>query len=409
MKVAIVWHCRYPWDVRIEKFCRSIASENNEVVIICRGDGERPAQEMVDGVKVHRVGMRGRLLGKSMARLLSAPVPFSPLWLWDYVRIMRRERPDVVVVRDLPLALFAGILGVYLNVPVVLDMAENYPAALLAYGKALYRPFLLANALLPRLYERLSLVFMERVIVVAEEQRDRLVRLRYPLSRIALVRNTPDPAALERAASAAARRRQPSSYILYSGFIDRHRGIRTLVLAFERIKDRFKETNLVLIGKGNELEALKSLAEEHGLGERVVFKGWVDAREIPAYIKNSAVCAIPHLKSEHTETTIPNKIFDYLFFGRQTVVSDAAPLARIIRQAGCGFVFRSGDPEDLSRALIKALHNRKRADCAARAQKLVRETYNWAGDSRILVAMLQECASQKLEEKTGVIGDPHVS
>ena len=52
----------------------------------------------------------------------------NPRWLDLMVRTGRKVNADVVIVRDLPLAPTAVRAGRKLGVPVIMDMAENYPA-----------------------------------------------------------------------------------------------------------------------------------------------------------------------------------------------------------------------------------------------------------------------------------------
>lgn len=359
MKTAIVWHSVYPWDVRIEKFCRSITAAGGEAVVISK---ERPGP----------------------------PAFVNPFWIAGAARRIRREGVQLVIVRDLPLALPFALLGPFLKVPVMLDMAENYPAALLAYRNKMYAPFLFGNAWLPRAYEKLALRYLSHVIVVTEEQKNRLLALGLPGKKVTIVGNTPEYSGLERLGSedvdgALAGKK----YILYSGFMDPHRGLKTLVLAFNELKEAYADHFLVLIGNGKDVGALKALVEKCGLSGRVIFKGWMDSRSIPAYIRNSALCVIPHLKSEHTDTTMPNKIFDYLYFGKPVVVSDAEPLRRMMDEFRCGAVFKSGDHRDLSEALKRFLGKPYPAEDSLRSRKLVETKYNWARDGAALVELVE--------------------
>ena len=51
------------------------------------------------------------------------------------------------------------------------------------------------------------------------------------------------------------------------------------------------------------------------------------------------ICIIPHEKCELTNTTVPNKLFEYFCYGKHVIVSDAAPLKRIINETNSGIVF----------------------------------------------------------------------
>jgi glycosyltransferase involved in cell wall biosynthesis len=301
-----------------------------------------------------------------------------------------------LIVRDLPLALLAGIVGAIVKVSIVFDMAENYPAALLSYRNKWYRPLLFKNAWLPRAYERLALRLVDYVIVVAEEQKTRLLKQGYPEERILVIKNTPDCNYLSKMSKEELR--DPAvkgRYILYSGFMDYHRGLRTLLLAFNEICARYPDLSLVLIGKGNESAELERLAQTLNIGHRVIFKGWLDFSLIPSYIRNSTVCVIPHIKSEHTDTTIPNKIFDYLYFSKPIIVSNAEPLKRMVREFRCGQVFKSGDYIDLSKALIRVLDNGHSSARPFSGRELIRAKYNWEQDIRKLLQLIVENSSME--------------
>jgi len=387
MKMGIVWHCRYPWDVRIEKSVRSIRAAGNEVVLITKGSPGLPVMEEQEGVVHYRLPLwrPPRLL----FRCAAAPLFFNPVWLWGIGRIAARERLQALIVRDLPMALPVALLGKLLGIPVILDMAENYPAALLAYQNKLYAPFLFADAWLPRFYEKLALHLVDSVIVVAEEQKERLERLKTGLRRVAIVRNTPEIERLKTLSRVAVNDPVTAGrYVLYSGFMDRHRGMRTLVLAFNEICCCYPDLKLLLIGRGNESASVARLVGELGLDGRVVQKGWLDFSFIPGYIRHSTLCVIPHVKTEHTDTTMPNKIFDYMYFGKPVIVSNAAPLRRMAAEMHSNLVFESGNHRALAELMARVLDGQLPDSVLQRGRELVERKYNWDNDAQNLLHIL---------------------
>src|ERR687892_515310 len=134
MKVGLVFDGDYPWDVRVWKFATCIA----DVVSTC-------------GI-------------------------------------------EALIVRDLPLALAGVAVGRRYAVPVLLDMAENYPAMLRDVNR--FERFRIQNVLvrnpgLASLVERLALRLVHHVFVVIEEARDRLLQAGVSAGRISLRRDTP--------------------------------------------------------------------------------------------------------------------------------------------------------------------------------------------------------------------------
>jgi len=387
MKIGILWQVVYPWDIRMEKIIQILMRDGHEVHLVCRGKEGLPSFEDHGALKIHRIRMAPLPGLGVIGRLASAPVPINPYWYVKALGSFKGARIERLIVRDLPLALLAVALGRRLGVPVYMDMAENYPAALVAYNKAIYKPFLFGNGWLPKQYERLCLRYMEHVFVVAEEQVDRLAAIGMDRSRISVVMNTPDVGFYE---ETVRRDASPSSdplheHLLYIGKVDAHRGVDLLIRAMPRIVEQRPQVVLDIVGDGTEKKALETLAKHLGVADRVVFHGWVNFRNVPPLVSRSTVCFIPHLRSEHTDTTIPNKIFDYMTFAKPVVVSDCAPLARIVSAVQCGRVFRSGDANELADQALAVLADPHRDRMGANGRQAVAARYHWERDAAIFV------------------------
>src|SRR5438067_1698975 len=106
------------------------------------------------------------------------------------------------------------------------------------------------------------------------------------------------------------------------------------------------------------------------------------------HILESDVGVVPHLVTDHTNTTIPNKLFDYMAYARPVLVSDAAPMRRIGCQEHCGLYHRSGDVPDIVRKLRTLTDPEVRKRFGARGRQAVVERYNWDRDAERLVTTI---------------------
>jgi len=129
MRVLLIDHGDYPFEVRIQKMCCTLVAAGHEVHLLCGNRGARPRAEIIECFRVHRMpALRGALA--SANSIISLPAFFNPMWLWLLHRVSALVRPDVIIARDLPMALVASIYRAVRKVPVIFDFAENYPAAL---------------------------------------------------------------------------------------------------------------------------------------------------------------------------------------------------------------------------------------------------------------------------------------
>lgn len=53
-------------------------------------------------------------------------------------------------------------------------------------------------------------------------------------------------------------------------------------------------------------------------------------------MKNTSIAIFPHIKSEHTDNTSPNKLFMFMYFAKPIIVSDCNYLVEIIEKTNVG-------------------------------------------------------------------------
>jgi len=404
MKIGFIWHCSYPWDVRLEKLMKVCAQKGYSVSLLCRGKDALPQYEISEGIRIWRMYGPAFLGSRKIGRIAAFPLFFNPFWIAAMIRFLRAEQVDLLIVRDLPFAFVVGTLGKLFRTPVILDMAENYPAALVAYQRALYKLFLFRRAWLPKQYERLSLKLMSHTLVVTSEQVERLKLLGVSASRVTVVGNTPEVCFVPPQSVSACDNQWDNNRgdnLLYVGKIDAHRGVDLLVRAMPALLEEFPHLTLTLVGDGTRRLQLENLVRALGIESSVNLPGWVKFERIWSYITQSTICLIPHVRNEHTNTTLPNKLFDYMAMSKPVVASDCVPLERIIRETGSGLTFASGDLTDLDSKLRALLSNPElRTMMGRNGRRAVEESYNWELDTRALLAAIQSascstCTRQK--------------
>ena len=399
MRIAKVWCADYPWDVRVEKICKTMSAAGHEVHLTCRNLGLQPTIEVREGIHIHRLRpFQNRTLNDH----ISFPAFFNPLWVYKVWRVVRDNQIHVMIVRDLPLALTAILIGKLCRVPVVFDMAENYPAMLMETWK--YEDFhviniFVRNPYIARFVEWLSVRWADHILVVVEESKRRLEGCGVDPLRISVVSNTPElKAAYIRDCDLTDREQDDMNskfVITYVGGLENSRGLVTVVKAMADITDHIKNALLVIIGSGTGEIELKRLVHELHLERSVVFKGWIAHDRVFQYIDMSDVCVIPHPSSAHTNSTVPNKLFDYMARGKAVLASDAVPLRRILCTENCGLIFESGNVASFVRGVLRLQDPSYRELLGKNGRKAVEDKYNWSRDAPTLLAVINSVAADR--------------
>ncbi len=390
--LVYLWDADYPWDVRAEKVCATCTSAGYDVHIVARNRAWRPTRERLAEGIVHRL-RPWRWLGRRLDALLSFPAFCNPRWVLHLWRVVRGVRPSVLVVRDLPLCPTAIWVGRWLGVPVVLDMAENYPAMMRKNFEAgRQRPidYLVRNPAVVARVERYCLPRLDRILVVVEESAARLERLGVPAPRVSLVSNTPPLARVDGRPPVRAGDQGGPLTLVYVGILEVPRGIADLLEAVALLRSAPQAVRAVVIGTGRDAAVFHARAAELGLtSAEVTFHGHLASHEdVRRLVRSADIGVLPHRVSEAWNTTIPNKLFDYMAAELPVITSDAAPFARIVRETGAGVVFRSRDPASLADAVRAMSDPARRRAFGAAGLAAVRQRYHWEYDARALLAAL---------------------
>lgn len=390
-----VWQGEYPWDVRVEKIARALSGGGFDTHIVARNRQRGPVTEPLPEAVVDRLAP-WPWLGHRLDAVLQTGVFVNPRWMRHLTRTIQKTSPAIVVVRDLPLAPMAIWAARRARVPIVLDMAENYPALIRDnwdVGRHRVWDFIARNPQLATLVERYAVRHVDHVVVVVEESADRVATLGVPRQRITVVSNTPP---LEQVSAVAATARpgvEKRLEVVYLGILEIPRGLYDAVEAVRMLRARSIPVRLTIVGSGRDAPLFQQRARMAGLADDAVrFTGYVSREEAMHTVATSDVGLLANHRTEQWQTSIPNKLFDYMAAGLAVVTSDTAPCARIVRETAAGEVFRAGDAADLARALERLTDPGLRAAAGEAGRRAVLNRYNWQGDSSVLLRVINSLA-----------------
>ncbi len=395
-----VWQGDYPWDVRVEKIVRALTAAGFDTHVAARNRRWSATTEVLPEAVTHRLPP-WRWAGRRLDGALQAPIPINPRWVGHLAETVRRTRPGVIIARDVPLAPTAIWTGRRFGIPVVLDLAENYPAMLEdIWTASRQRPWdvLVRN---PRAAAALETYVVRRaahVVVVVEENAERVAQLGVSRERITVVSNTPPRRRAEQGGARAARRATGRLEIVYLGILELPRGLVEAIDAVRILRARSVSARLTVIGTGRDAAQLHAHARAAGLSDDdVLFTGYVPRHEDALRLVAAAdVGIVPSRATEQWQTSIANKLFDYMAAGLAVVTSDAAPSARVVRETGAGEVFRAGDAGDLAEALLRLRDAEVRRAAGEAGRQAILARYNWERDAdafcRVVEAVLRDAA-----------------
>lgn len=389
----------FPPDIRVEKEARALQAAGHEIVLLCENLSNRPLQEHWQGMEIIR-----------LPTLPASEYRRNRVWMFLTLRDRRWEeaidqtiaahRPDALHVHDLLYVGPALRVARRAKLPIVADLHENYPALVDIRHETNHAWYagvsrFLYNSERLRRYERKVLPACDRVIVVVEEAAERIAQQAgVPRDRIVVVGNNEDITTAQGLTQPTIELPPADLRLLYVGGFGIHRGLEVVIKAMPAIRQRVPSAQFIVVGSGNDLSKLQTLATEVGVADAVRFEGQQPFERVHGYIAACDICLVPHIANEHTDNTIPHKLFQYMYMQKPVVVSSAKPLARIVHEHDAGTVFDSGDVNSLAAAVFALLDPETRQAAGHRGQQAVLDHYNWDQDAQRLNELYQSLAAQ---------------
>jgi len=346
----------YPEDIRVTKEAVSLIEGGFEVHLLCKKrKADQISFELVNGIKVHRIEMGRHLYVTTFWQTVNAAFWVQPIFYRALPSFIEDNKIDVLHVHDLPLANTTIKIAKRYNLKVVLDLHENYPAGLQTWSSKKTNPIVkLKNKLFFNYskwsnYESRMCSEASAIIAVVDEMKERLTKVyQLPSSKVVTITNTEPTSFIEgKVIYEDVKKKFEDRYVIgYVGGFGPHRGLETAIEALPILKEKIPNILLMLVGRGSILSNLKALVKELAMENHVEFIGFQPFEKVFSFMAVADINIIPHYKNEHTDNTIPHKLFQNLMIGKPVLVSSADTLKRVIEEIDGGYVFKAGDVAD---------------------------------------------------------------
>jgi len=383
MNIGCVTRHPYPTDqeIRVTKFARTLSSRGHEFYVFCPDGGNRAPRECFMYGRIVRLKpwMESRL-----GRLLVAPLPVNLIWVWWLFRRFRENSIDLVIVRDLRLALPVFLAARLCGIASILDLGEHYPGMMEMIGKQRPAHHIIRNHRLITWLEAVSVRMASIVWVVVDENRE---RLKGYSSRIEVISNYPvDQTVVRQKVRVRPFSRDGRPINLVSlGLIDAIRGLDMAVDSLSILARSLGNVRLLIYGDGPFRSILESRVKALGLTDRVVFAGWVPGSMRLEALRRGDIGLILHRVCDLTRHTIPNKLFDYMSVGLPVVSTRLGPISRILESERCGIAV-DDSPEGAAAGIGQLILDwRKRAFYSQNGYRAAQIRYRWACEEEKIV------------------------
>jgi glycosyltransferase involved in cell wall biosynthesis len=357
---------RFPYDPRVRNEANALAACGYRVTVISLGTRAERAHESVGGVDVYRL-RRLTLFDKTQKRNASplaylrvavqsiigytfeyAYFTLASLLLTAYV--CARKRIDVVHLHNPPDTLFVVAASAKLfGKKVVFDHHDLSPELYVSRynkrpGGAVYRVL--------RGLEQACLRLADLVVATNESYREiDINRGHVDPSKIVVVRNGPDLQRVRMTAPDDRLRALGKTIVVYIGCMGPQDGVDYLLRAIRHLVDDLRTTDVycVIIGTGDSIGDLKTLAHELHIDDYVWFTGFIPEQDLLRYLSSADICVTPDPSSPLNDVSTWIKVLEYMTLGKPIVSFDLKETRR--SASGAALYVRPNDELEFARGI----------------------------------------------------------
>lgn len=361
MKLVVIIPYFYPRIGGLEnyalKICEGLLKKGWKITVITSNqNGNEEVRDTVKNIEVIRLG--------TTFRASNTPVGLS--WSKRIHELLIEIKPDLV--------------NAHTPVPFISDLGISEAKKLglpsvLTYQNDIFKDniiFRFISFLYYSLLGNRTLSLSDKIIITSKHYGEISDKLRPYSSKLEVI-----PPGVNVSPLINKKKEEPQ-YILFVGQLDtthRHKGLNYLIESMKILKSKSLNVNLVVIGKGDDLDRYKKLVEEANLKDNVSFKGFVADKDMPSYYANALCLCLPSTSQSEGFGMV---IIEAASQMTPSIGSKVGGIPSVILDGKTGLLVNPRDSRSLSDALEYLIKNNSEAKkMGSEAYKRVINDFTW--------------------------------
>ena len=400
MRILVVSQYFWPENFRVNDLCAELVKRGHEVTVLT-GKPNYPSGEVFKdyvntpadfnqymGSNIVRVPMLAR--GKSSAfklilNYLTFALSATVIGTWK----LKRKSFDVIFVFE-PSPVMVGLPAICLKsfkkAPVIFWVLDLWPETLEAVGVIKSKRTLnVVGMLVSFIYNRCDLVLGQSKAFYSG-----ISRYCKDESKIKYFPSWSEDIFVSKPVSSVKELQEYTGFkVLFAGNVGEAQDFPAILSAIDILKKSKLNVKLFIVGDGRALDEVKQKIENLNIVEHVVLFGRKELSLMPSFYLSADALLVTLKDNPVFSMTIPGKLQAYLAAGKPILTMLSGEGSRIVTDAGCGYVAKSGDALALANNIkrmsslscdelaVLGQKAKKYSDIEFNRDKLITQLENW--------------------------------
>jgi glycosyltransferase involved in cell wall biosynthesis len=162
--------------------------------------------------------------------------------------------------------------------------------------------------------------------------------------------------------------------VLYAGALYPLKGVHDLIRAIANVRKRGLRAELMIVGEGQQKEALTALTRVLGIEEHVKFEGFVPYSEMPQYYKRCDIFCFPTMGEPFGKAVV-----EAMACGKPVIATNIGGPAEIIQDKVDGVLVPPSNPEEIAQQIMRLIEDKnERRRMGEKARETAVNRFSWS-------------------------------
>ncbi len=173
-------------------------------------------------------------------------------------------------------------------------------------------------------------------------------------------------------------RRGHGPLLVFVGRLVEEKGVDDLIRAVAIVADALPDVTAIILGEGPDRPRMEALSAELGVGDRIVFLGWVQPDAVPDYLSAADVFVGPSKRAKSGGVEGQGLTFiEAMLAGTPVIATRSGGIVDAVQDGRTGLLVSENEPEEIAAAIRRLVRNPELAQrLAARGREMVMSKFS---------------------------------